>query len=335
MPQSNSGQQNMESFFTAIRELEAERNSRIWCMLNDARRHMCYDIMWKLYADRNPSTQGETLEILVHSPGGHPDLAYRMMKFFRRRFRKVNILVPLQAKSAATLICLGADKIFMGELADLGPIDVQIDDQVKHGGKGFSPLDEFKSIEYMRDQAIEWMDYYAKVMNRQYGLSIKEALKDSIPLVTDLMQPVFSQIDPIEMGANRRALAISEEYASRMLALVDHDDPRALIKQLVWGYPSHDFCIDFEEAKQIGLPVERLSAEQDRKLSEVVFQLERDIFYGFAPTPPSPPQRAAPAAPVPARARRPHQNRPAPRGNAQRANGRTNGRNGAGTEERV
>jgi hypothetical protein len=222
------------------------------------------------------------VELLLHSGGGHPDVAYRVMKFFRRRFKQVNVIVPLFAKSSATLMCLGADKIYMGELADLGPIDIQLNDQVERGEKQFSPLDEFKSLEFLREQAIEWMDYYATIMNVQYGISIKESLKDSVPLVSALMRPIFEQIDPVEMGGYRRSVAIGEEYAKRMLALAGNPSADTIVERTVWGYPSHDFCIDIDEAASLGLPVEALPEAQEKALSAAIVGLDKDEYYGFA-----------------------------------------------------
>jgi membrane-bound ClpP family serine protease len=40
---------------------------------------------------------------------------------------KFIVVVPRRAKSAATLICCGADEIHMGQMSELGPIDPQID----------------------------------------------------------------------------------------------------------------------------------------------------------------------------------------------------------------
>ena len=322
-----NGSDDAARFFTAIREVEQERNSRIWCMIHKGG-HICNPAMYSLFRDRHAIGAGPKIEILVHSTGGHPEIAYQMMKFFRRRFKEVNIIVPLMAQSAATLMCLGADKIFMGEMASLGPIDIQIDDQVKHGDKSFSPVDEFKSLEYMRELAIEWMDWYATVMNAQYGLSIKEGLKDSIPLVTSIFQPMFAQIDPIEMGGNRRSLAIGEEYAKRMLTLTNNPDTQALAKHLVWDYPSHDFCIDFEEAHDIlELPVERLPEAQDRKLAETIFGFGRD-YHGFVPPSEQPQEKKT--------ARRPRRTGGTRRkGSSAPPVQRVNGSNGAGSTERV
>jgi len=40
--------------------------------------------------------------------------------------KKLVVAVPRMAKSAATLMCLGADEIHMGPLGELGPIDTQL-----------------------------------------------------------------------------------------------------------------------------------------------------------------------------------------------------------------
>lgn len=320
---------DMSAMHDLVRELEKERGSRIWCVLHcGGGSHICGPTMWSIYENRDAIGTGPKIELLIHSGGGHPQIAYQAMKFFRRRFKKVNIIVPLTAKSAATIMCLGADKIYLGELADLGPIDIQIDDQVEHGQRSFSPLDEFKSLEFLREQALEWMDYYAAVMNRRYGLSIKESLKDSIPLVTAVMRPVFEQIDPIQMGGYRRAIAIGEEYAKRMLALTGNPNAHQIIRSAVWGYPSHDFCIDLEEAQTLGLPVELLPADQDRRLTAALLSIDEDSYHGFAPTLP-PPASSAPVIAKPVRDVRPPKN----------ANGkrkRVNGSGGSsGPEERV
>jgi Serine dehydrogenase proteinase len=277
---------NLSDFLDKLRAIEQQRGSRICCMIHKAA-HICHSTKWWLRNERALAGRGDKIELLLYSPGGHPEIAFQMMKFLRGRFKTVNVIVPLGAKSAATLMCLGADTIFMGELAELGPIDIQLDDPVEQGGKSFSPLDEFKSMEYMRDLAIEWIDYYATVMLEQYEISIHEGLRDAVPLVSSLLNPIFEQIDPIEMGGNRRAIAISEEYAKRMLAISGNPHHNKIVRRMVWEYPSHDFCIDFDEARAIGLPVERLPEQQDLAICEALFDLERKEYHGFV-SPPKP-----------------------------------------------
>ncbi len=278
---SNGG---MSKLHDVVRELQEERGCPIWCVVHCNYGHICHPALYSVYSSRHKVGQGKKIEILLHSGGGHPEIAFTVMKFFRRRFEEVNAIVPLLAKSSAALMCLGADHIYMGELADLGPIDIQIDDTYEHGTKSFSPLDEFKSMEFLRELSIEWMDYYASLMNFQYGTSLKQGLHDSVPLVTGLMRPIFGQIDPIKMGGYRRAIAIGEEYARRMLAITGNGNAEQIIKKLVWDYPSHDFSIDFEEVQELGLPVERLSESQDHKLTTAILNVERDHYHGFVPS---------------------------------------------------
>jgi hypothetical protein len=281
-PSSSNG--GMSKLHEVVDQLQQERGCPIWCIVHCNYGHICAPAIWSVYNARHKVGQGDKIEILLHSGGGHPDIAFTVMKFFRRRFKEVNALVPLTAKSSAALMCLGADHIYTGELADLGPIDIQIDDAYEHGERSFSPLDEFKSMEFLRELSIEWMDYYANLMKVQYGISLKQGLHDSVPLVTGLMRPIFGQIDPIKMGGYRRSIAIGEEYAKRMLALTGNENAEQIIRKMVWEYPSHDFSIDFEEAKELGLPVERLPESQDHKLTAAILNIERDHYHGFVPS---------------------------------------------------
>jgi hypothetical protein len=66
------------------------------------------------------------LDLIVHSPGGSAEAAEQMVNYLRSQFDHIRAFVPLQAKSAATMICLGCDEIVMGLHSELGPIDPQI-----------------------------------------------------------------------------------------------------------------------------------------------------------------------------------------------------------------
>jgi ClpP class serine protease len=65
--------------------------------------------------------------LMINSPGGDPNTAEKLMLMCRNRFTEgFTVIVPNYAKSAATMICLGSDKILMGYMAELGPIDPQL-----------------------------------------------------------------------------------------------------------------------------------------------------------------------------------------------------------------
>nr|WP_282441509.1 hypothetical protein [Corynebacterium antarcticum] len=66
------------------------------------------------------------LHLMLRSPGGDPEAAIRLIRMCHGASSEFRVLVPEQAKSAATIMSLGADKIVMGPTSDLGPIDPQV-----------------------------------------------------------------------------------------------------------------------------------------------------------------------------------------------------------------
>jgi ClpP class serine protease len=67
-----------------------------------------------------------TLSLLIHSPGGDGTVVEKFVSLCRAQCKHFRVIIPNEAKSAATLIALGADQIIMGPPSELGPIDAQI-----------------------------------------------------------------------------------------------------------------------------------------------------------------------------------------------------------------
>jgi hypothetical protein len=268
----------------AVRELERRRKSRIFVMIQGGPDHLCVPTMSMIREARAEFGKANTLEILIHSSGGHADVAYAAMNFFRAHCKMLNVIVPRRAKSAATLMCLAADFIFAGEFAEFGPLDVQISDPYERGAAPFSPLDEFKSMEFLREYATELLDYFALLLIERSGMSVKDALHESIPALTGLMAPLYGRIDPSKVGGYRRALAIGEEYAKRLLRRRGIKNADEIVEKLVWGYPSHDFVIDVTELRQLGLPSSRITDEEEAILLPAMEGVLKNgsSVYGFA-----------------------------------------------------
>src|SRR5438093_1582490 len=112
-------EKHQKAFQKAIKSLEKRRKSRIFCFVQTDKEHIASGTYGLVLAARPQLKDTDTLEILLHSGGGHPEVAYQAIKFLRRHCNKLNIIVPAYAKSAATLMCLLADNIYMGELAEL------------------------------------------------------------------------------------------------------------------------------------------------------------------------------------------------------------------------
>lgn len=162
-------------------------------------------------------------------------------------------------------------------------MDAQLRDELDKGFNYFSPLDEFKSMEFMKEYATGILDYFGHALAER-GMSVKQALHESIAGVVGIMNPLYSHIDPSKVGSYRRALSEGEEYARRLLESTKHPNAEELAEHLVWDYPAHDFVIDYQEAEAIGLPVQRMPITHEKMLiNSLTGLMNNDIpFMGFA-----------------------------------------------------
>jgi len=66
------------------------------------------------------------LDLMLRSPGGDAESALRIAKLCHSARDDFRVIVPDQAKSAATMLALGAESIVMSDTSDLGPVDAQV-----------------------------------------------------------------------------------------------------------------------------------------------------------------------------------------------------------------
>jgi len=71
--------------------------------------------------------KAENLDLMIHTLGGSGDTAEKIVEMCRNHCSgEFRVVIPNMAKSAGTLIALGADKIVMGHCSEVGPTDPQI-----------------------------------------------------------------------------------------------------------------------------------------------------------------------------------------------------------------
>lgn len=235
------------------------------------------------------------LDVLLHSGGGDINSAYQIAELLRNHSKKLDVLVPIYAKSAATLLTLAADEIVMGELAELGPLDTQILERQKGGRKYSSALNPFKSLEQLQSFSLETLDVTVKLLLNRAALTVDEAIGHSIDFAASVSNPLYAKLDIEKLGEYSRALAVGKEYSERLLRRYtkwkDNDEERAdVLDKLVRGYPSHYYIIDFKEFKELGFDV-RYPNDAERELFETIAQhliddSPNEIFCICEPTPP-------------------------------------------------
>jgi hypothetical protein len=163
------------------------------------------------------------LYLLLHSGGGKVEPAYLISKCCRKSAPRFVAAVPRFAKSAATLIALGADEIHMGIISELGPIDPQIGDYPALGLG--SAVEHIAKLCTKHPQAVEMLAKY-----------------------------LASSLNLHHLGYFERVSESAAQYAERLLVdrhLPEGQTPKTVADHFVYGYKDHGFVIDREEATTI------------------------------------------------------------------------------------
>ena len=192
------------------------------------------------------------VDVLVHSTGGDALAAWKLMSILRERFDKVSVLVPFMAFSAATLFALGADEIAMHPHASLGPIDPQVTITQPDGSKRkFSYEDVGAFLRFLASE-----------------VKISEQVH-----VSAVIEKLFSVVDPVNVGAAKRASELSSSVGERLLLLhmtgsEDKAKARQIAENLNKSFFAHGDAVSRSRAKELQL---RIAAE-DKKLEGLIWE---------------------------------------------------------------
>ena len=132
--------------FTAMNAARYQRQTIIKDIETDHPKLLCYVAGNKAQVDRidtlgfvdmlhnvNP---GEPIDLLLHTPGGDVDAAEKLIGLVRSATGEegqLRVIVPDYAKSAGTLMALGANAIVMSDSSEIGPIDPQVSSRDGNG----------------------------------------------------------------------------------------------------------------------------------------------------------------------------------------------------------
>lgn len=204
--------------------------------------------------------------LIIDSPGGHADQAYQIANLLRNRCGSFTAIVPRYAKSAATLLALGAQEILLNDVAELGPLDAQLPDMDRE--EHWSALNEALAVERLQTASLEILAGTIHLLHRSFPFKKTDALVEPARrFAAELMRPLFDRLDPVHYNQICRSLKVAEEYAVRLLQpkFILRDAER-IARRLVSDYPDHGFVIDFAEAKKLGLHVRQLTDEQTQMI---------------------------------------------------------------------
>ena len=113
---------------TMIAQVESQSGRRLICyvsgsdcMINENDTMPFVDLLHNV-------RPGESVDLILHTRGGNIDAAEKLIRMVRSKVGEADfrIIVPEFAKSAGTLMVLGADCVVMSDMSELGPIDPQM-----------------------------------------------------------------------------------------------------------------------------------------------------------------------------------------------------------------
>ncbi len=205
----------------AIRDLEAERRSRVIALIHRQEPLAFLGIPLLRYIDINDSEEvlrairltppDMPIDLVVHTPGGLVLSSEQIAMALRRHRGKVTIFVPHYAMSGGTLLCLAADEVAMDKNAVLGPVDPRIG------------------------------NYPAASILRVPRLKPPGEIDDTTFIMVDIASKAQNQMREFVTALLRDRMGVEGA-----------DHTARLLTEGVW---THDYPITFEQAQDLGLPV--------------------------------------------------------------------------------
>jgi hypothetical protein len=204
------------------------------------------------------------LDLILHSPGGTAEAAEAIVVYLRKRFDHVRVFVPLAAMSAATMVALSANEIFMGQHSQLGPIDPQFIISTPEGPRS-SP---------------------AKATLQQFDLAKKDCTDPTnlaawMPILRSYAPGLLTQC----IASERLAITIVTNWLKTYMFAGDSDAEQKAKRIAEWfgnyeNFDSHSRRVGYDEALNQGLKVRRL--EEDNDLQDAVLSVHHAMMHTFS-----------------------------------------------------
>lgn len=212
-----------------------------------------------------PPASAEMIDLILDTPGGTLDSAFKSVLFLSRFTKRLRVFVPRQAKSAGTLIAIGGNELYMSPFGELGPLDTQIRDP-RNPTDRVSALDCYQSVDYVRSFGLSTFGkaLWTLATETKTQIPLAQLVSTSVNFSIGSITPILSQVNTLDFGGWGRTLKIGEMYARSLLARTGYSqkDAEAIASQLVYGYTHHPFPIDMDEASRIGLHPVTMTKEQ-------------------------------------------------------------------------
>jgi len=262
-----------------IEELQKQRNSTVICYITSDRMsvagvpslgtQMATDAVRYFRDLLQKVGKQDNIDLFIYSRGGHITAPPPIVHLIRKHCKKFGVLVPYKAHSAATLTCLGADEIVMGEMGQLSPIDPTTSNL-------FNPIDPLNPAGRWQI-SVEDVVAYIALAKEKAKLDTEESMKDVFRIIAD-------KVHPIALGNVHRIYNLIRLLAPRLLSMhmdssniQEQSKIKLIVDTLTEKLYTHDYIISCEEAKEIGLKIINPNSNLDQAMWNLYEQYEKDL----------------------------------------------------------
>jgi len=201
------------------------------------------------------------LGLVLYTRGGDTLVPLRLVSLIREYCEEFFVYVPFRAHSAGTMICLGADQVFMSQLGELSPIDPSIDSPL-------NPVVEGHRVDVGIEDVIAYLDLarnQAKIRKQRLFIQVFTRLVD--------------HIHPLALGRVNRGYLGIRSLAEALLKCRTADmlNPKSrqrFLDNLTTKLYFHARPITRSEASEIGM---RFVAKPDSEVDRLLLQLH-DVY---------------------------------------------------------
>jgi serine dehydrogenase proteinase len=231
------------------KDVETERSTKVVAYATSDRAGMettialdCFDLFVDLLDKIGPTKK---ISLILHANGGQSLAAWRIVNLLRTFCDELEVLIPMKALSAGTLISIGADRLVMTKQAALGPIAPSVVN---------NPLNPSVNVsgQMMRvPVSVESVLGYLHAAKSELNIKSEKHL-------ASILQHLSAQVHPLVLGEVFRSRAQIRFLADKLLKsqVKDAKKIKSIISFLCADSGGHDYTINRREAEELGLNVE-------------------------------------------------------------------------------
>lgn len=236
---------------TLYRRIEKERSTRVLTFVTSDRVGMetriapdCVDLFVELLDQFGPTSR---VSLLLHTNGGSTLAAWRLINLIRTFCDDLEVIIPLKALSAGTLISIGSDKIVMTKQAALGPIDPSVNNPL-------NPQANLGGAIRQVPVSVEAVRGYLNAAKEELGIKGEGGL-------AQILVNLAGYVHPLVLGEIFRSRAQIRYLADKLIQRQVKDPAKraTIIDFLSADSGSHDYTINRREAAELGLNIEKPS----------------------------------------------------------------------------